>query len=219
MQNIEETESGTIVSENKPTAGTENGEEPSSLQPRQTGLILDQATGMTSSENELNSRPQSSPGMKKQVDKFSLESCLEQFTSLELLTGGDRFCCEFCTHQQVQKKDTPKSQPSSNGHISSDKNFKEKLPEDETPYSKDACNKSDEESDDKSESHLSAVEERDDEVNPLERSSSSTSSSISCKEDDEDTEMLESTKESDGMCIVFGMYSTTCTCCETVCYF
>ena len=158
---------------------------------------------------------------KSEASKFSLESCLQQFTSPEWLTGTDKFCCESCTKRQQQSQSqNEKSRQQSSELVQSqvtqcdgenDLEGRDGQPDKGTNSIDADLGARDGKTD---QDHLSALIEIEEGL-PVERSVSSTSSSISAEEntkEDEDTEMLESTKESDGRS--HAVYSTNvcCTC-------
>ena len=153
---------------------------------------------------------------KKPIDRYSIESCLQQFTAPELLTGSDRFCCESCTHRQqetksngkIKKEDDKDSLQNASPSIEGTKERDTELDNELSPVGVAGCD----EVEGKEDHTLSVLVERE-EGNPLESSSGSSSpSSVSCKEEDEDTEMIESTKESDGKRALHLMYMySTCT--------
>ena len=188
LQNIEDTPDASNVPEQD---GKDNT----------NGTVDNNDTKPEASQNSSNGADDIVVPKKKPIDRFSIESCLQQFTAPELLTGSDRFCCESCTRRQQETKSNGLKKNDNKDSLRnaspSNEETKEKDTELDNELSPMGVAGTDE-GEGKEYHTLSVLVERE-EGNPLDSSSeSSTPSSISCKEEDEDTEMIESTKESDG---------------------
>ena len=167
--------------------------ENSTLQTGSNDSKVNQTTSVACSvktDNKTKNTP-----LAKPINKFSLNYCLQQFTARELLTGSDRFCCEHCSQANQREKDA--SQRKENTNLNKCVMETDEMTCSKTDKSTVTENVSRHDDEENSKGHLTVLVERD-ETSTLERSVSSTSSSNSYKEEDEDTEMLESTKESDG---------------------
>lgn len=124
-----------------------------------------------------------------ELELFSLEGCLKQFTSPELLTGSDRFFCDVCTErkkkqkEQLEKESTQSQLLGGTEKVVDDSSITETLTHEIENINRETVNIGEEKV-------------------PFDRKSSFSSTSSSGelkdeKDEDEDTEMLESTKESD----------------------
>lgn len=140
-------------------------------------IVSSEPTGATPTVTEQK------PAPPEEDNLFSLQSCLRDFTSAEILKGTEKFCCNVCTEKARSTKSKatvkkPKEESSSVSLAVSDQQQPEKQTEELTIENKGTSNEKVEFSNDSG--------------------MNSSSSSSDHESDRDDSRDIESTKESDG---------------------